>query len=101
VAMEVRNIAQGRAMSSLRAARITNIRQRPLLVTTLMLLSIARVCVCVCVCARVRARVCSECAEKGTKRFLVGRRSNTEVVKEPRNFVELRIASLSADDEDI
>ena len=46
VVMEVRNIAQGRAMSSLRAARITNIRQRPLLVTTLMLLSIACVYLC-------------------------------------------------------
>lgn len=36
------------------------------------------------------------CAGRGTKYFLVGRRSNTEVVKEPRNLVELRIASLAA-----
>jgi len=41
---------------------------------------------------RVCMRVCVR--KEAQKHFLVGRRSNTEVVKEPRNFVELRIAPL-------
>lgn len=83
--MEVRKYTPGQsqAVSSLRVARITNIWQSPLLVAALMPPSTAYMCALVC-------------RERGTKYFLVGRRSNTEVVKEPRNLVELRIASLAA-----
>lgn len=74
---------QSQAVSSLRVARIMNIWQSPLLVAALMPPSTDYMCALVC-------------RQRGTKYFLVGRRSNTVVVEEPRNLVELRIALLAA-----